>query len=250
MGSQDRSPAILISVVLFIYTALLVIPLYQGNSGTQLSMSGSLINPLAGIIILFIIVLYIIIRLHYGQSIVRIGELENRLTLTEEKKSEAENDYQQQMEKKLFEIGIINASLNREIAERIQAETKSRELSKKMELILNSAGEGIFGLDVDGNVTFVNTAAALMTGWEQEEMIDRPHHELVHHSYGDGSPHPPEECLINQACKDGLVHFSSDDFFWNSDGTRFPVEYVSTPIIDDDRLCGAVVVFRDKSTFT
>lgn len=250
MVSKYRSQTVLISIVLLVYTALLILPFYLGEAAGRPLTSGSLVNPLTGTIILLLIVLYIITRLHDTQGRARIDELENRLNLTEETRSDVEHDYQKQMEKKLFEIGVINAALNREIAERIQAETRSRELSKKMELILNSAGEGIFGLDLDGNVTFVNTAATLMTGWEPEEMIDRSHHELVHHSYGDGSPHPPEKCLISQACRDGQVHISSDDFFWNRDGTRFPVEYVSTPIIDDDTLCGAVVVFRDKSTFT
>ncbi len=238
---------LLISVVLFIYTLLLVVPLHRFKPAPS---SEPLISPLFGTMILFVLVLFIVLRLHDAQNRGIIYELKKRLATEEKAKSEVEQGYQQQMEKKLFEIGIINAALNREIAERMQAETESRELHKQMELILNSAGEGIFGLDIDGNVTFINTAAALMTGWKGEEIINRSHHELVHHSYPDGSPHPPELCLINQACKDGVVHFSSDDFFWTSEGTSFPVEYVSTPIIDDDRLCGAVVVFRDKSTFT
>ena len=132
----------------------------------------------------------------------------------------------------------------------MQAESESRELQKQMELILNSAGEGIFGLDIHGNVTFVNTAASLMTGWEREELIGKPHHQLVHHTHPDGSPHVPEECQINQACRDGLVHISAEDCFWTREGEHFPVEYVSTPIVDEGRLCGAVVVFRDKSTFS
>ena len=250
MINRRHAHSLLISVVLFIYTALIVFPLYQTGSGGSHLSPQFVISPLLGITVLFVAVLFIIIRLHDQRSRARIAELESSLNLTEENKSTVEQDYRQQMEKQLFEIGVINAALNREIAERIQAETKSRELGKKMELILNSAGEGIFGLDIDGTVTFVNTAAALMTGWEPEEMVGRSHHDLVHHSHPDGSVHLPEDCLINQACRDGQVHFSSDDFFWNRDGTTFPVEFVSTPIVEDDRLCGAVVVFRDKSTFT
>lgn len=239
---------LLISAVLLIYTVLLVGPgfgLFQG-----LQQPTSLFMPLAGIVTLFCFVLYIVIRLHGGRQRHKIAFLEKRLAETEKNKSDKELEHHGIMEKKLFEIGVINASLNREIAERIQAETESRELQRQMELILNSAGEGIFGLDLDGRVTFVNTAAALMTGWEREEMIGKLHHELVHHSYADGSTHPPEHCLINQACRDGKVHSSSDDFFWTSEGESFPVEYVSTPIMDNGRLCGAVVMFRDRSTFT
>lgn len=246
---HEQRNYLLISVVLLLYTFLLVIPVYTFGRGMSPLISKSLIVPLLGIGSLFAIVLYIIIRLHDNQSRTRISDLEERLEKTELNKSSVEQGYQQEMEKKLFEISVINASLNREIAERMQAEKEGRELQKRMELILNSAGEGIFGLDSDGNVTFVNTAAALMTGWERQEMIGKPHHELVHHSYQDGSPHPLEQCLISQAYRDGLVHFSSDDSFWTKEGTSFPVEYVSTPIMDNGRLSGAVVVFRDKSTF-
>lgn len=239
---------LLISAVLLIYTLLLLGPGFNLYHGLQ--QPASLIAPLAGIVVLFSVVLYIVIRLHGGQQRKRIAALEEQLAENEKTKSDKELEHHGNMEKKLFEIGIINASLNREIAERIQAETESRELQRQMELLLNSAGEGIFGLDLEGRVTFVNTAAALMTGWEREQMIGKEHHELVHHSYVDGNVHPPELCPINQACRDGKVHSSSDDYFWTSEGESFPVEYVSTPIMDNGRLCGAVVMFRDKSTFT
>ena len=240
---------IFISLILLFYTAIIIMPVYVTDGNISSLISNSLITPLFGIGCLFFIVLYIIIRLHDDQSRQKIMQLNTRLAETEKNISSAEKQYKEGMEKKLFEIGIINASLNREIAERIQAETESRELQKRMELILNSAGEGIFGLDTDGNVTFANTAAAVMTGWELDELVGHPHHELVHHSYENGTPHLSEKCLISQAYRDGIVHFSSDDVFWTKEGTSFPVEYVSTPIIDNSKLSGAVVVFRDKSTF-
>lgn len=245
MDEPHRNYA-LISAVLFIYTLIIVAP-FTITSGGQLP---SLAWQLAGFALLFGLVLYIIIRLHDEQNRKLFASLEQRLAAAERSKRDAEHGHHEVMEKKLVEIGIINASLNREVAERMQAETESRELQKQMELILNSAGEGIFGLDIHGNVTFVNTAASLMTGWEREEMIGKPHHELVHHSHPDGSSHDSEHCLITQACRDGLVHISADDCFWTREGDHFPVEYVSTPIVDDGRLCGAVVVFRDKSTFS
>lgn len=57
-----------------------------------------------------------------------------------------------------------------------------RQLSHRNELILNSAGEGIFGVDMKGRTTFVNPAAARMTGWEVEELIGQPQHTISHHS--------------------------------------------------------------------
>ena len=235
----------LISAVLLVYTSIIVTPYALHQTQPQ-----SLVWSLIGWAVLFLLVLFIIIRLHDEQSRKSLDAMEQKLAETERNKQDAEDGYHQIMEKKLFEIGMINASLNREIAERMQAETESRELQKQMELILNSAGEGIFGLDINGNVTFVNTAASLMTGWEREEMIGKPHHELVHHTGPDGTTHDPGECLITQACRDGLVHISAEDCFWTKEGDHFPVEYVSTPIVDEGRLCGAVVVFRDKSTFS
>jgi len=163
---------------------------------------------------------------------------------------EAYDDHEKIIEKRTLEISVINASLNREIAERIEAESSALELQRQMELILNSAGEGIFGLDINGAVIFANTSALLMIGYEKEELIGRSHHELVHHSHADNTAHEEKDCPIRQAYKDGIVHSCSNDVFWTKEGTSFPVEYVSTPIIDDSHICGAVVVFRDTSMFS
>jgi PAS domain S-box-containing protein len=128
--------------------------------------------------------------------------------------------------------------------------SKAKKMKKQLELIVNSAGEGIFGLDMEGNVTFMNKAASIMLGWNQEELIGKSHHKLVHHSHPDGSRYDETDCPIYMAYRDGQVHFKSDDFFWTKDGNSFPVEYNSTPIIEGKRLTGAVVVFRDLTTFS
>ena len=128
--------------------------------------------------------------------------------------------------------------------------SKAKKLQKQQELILNSAGEGIFGLDVEGKVTFMNKAASIMLGWDQNELIGRSHHELVHHSHSNGSKYQESDCPIYMACSDGQVHFNSDDVFWTKDGSNFNVEYSSTPIIEGQRITGAVVMFRDLTTFS
>ncbi len=127
--------------------------------------------------------------------------------------------------------------------------SKTKKLERQLDLIVNSAGEGIFGLDTAGNVTFMNKAASIMLGWEQNELIGKSHHELVHHSHKDGSRYKDSDCPIYMACRDGQVHFKSDDVFWTKDGSSFPVEYNSTPIIEGNKFTGAVVVFRDLTTF-
>ena len=152
-------------------------------------------------------------------------------------------------ERRTFEISVANASLNREIAERIQAETETKRIKRRMELILESAGEGIFGLDIAGKVTFVNKAAALMLGWESEDLVGQSHHALIHHTRAGGEPYPVSQCPIHQAYRDGKVHFGADEVFWKRDGASFPVEYISTPILENRRLTGAVVVFRDLTAY-
>ena len=83
-------------------------------------------------------------------------------------------------------------------------------LERRNELILDAAGEGIYGLDTDGLTTFVNPAAARMLGRGADELIGQPMHAVLHHKRPDGSPYPREECPIYAAFKDGQVHFVDD----------------------------------------
>ena len=137
--------------------------------------------------------------------------------------------------------------MDRDITERKQAEENLARLSRHNELILGSAAEGILGLDAQGNHTFVNPSAARMLGYEAEELLGRPSHSLWHHTKPDGSPYPEEECKIHASFRDGVVHRVSSEVFWRKDGTSFPVEYTSTPIIEQGRVVGAVVTFTDIS---
>ncbi len=141
--------------------------------------------------------------------------------------------------------GTYYSGIIRDISERKRAEDALRRLSRHNQLLLNSAGDGIYGLDLDGRTTFVNPAAARMLGWDIADLIGQPIHDLIHHSRSDGTLYPREACPIYAALKDGAVHQVHNEIFWRKDGTRFPVEYVSTPVHEDGMLVGAVVVFRD-----
>jgi PAS domain S-box-containing protein len=122
-----------------------------------------------------------------------------------------------------------------------------QHLRKRHQLILDSAGEGVYGLDAAGNTTFANEAATRILGWRAEDVIGQPLHDIHHHSYEDGSPYPREKCPIYSAIRDGQVHQLDCEVFWRTDGSSVPVEYTSTPIIEDGKITGAVVVFRDIS---
>lgn len=127
---------------------------------------------------------------------------------------------------------------------------KKDEVSKlqtQHQLILDSAGEGIYGLDRDGRITFSNAAATAILGWNLEDVLGQVAHDVHHHSHADGSPYPLDDCLIYAALRDGEIHRVDDEVFWHVDGSGVPVEYTSTPMFEDGEVCGVVVVFRDIS---
>jgi len=158
---------------------------------------------------------------------------------------EDENKTKRQLINELAELRQQIYRLGKLEIRRKQAEESFERLNHQNELILNAAGEGIFGLDIDGKHTFVNPAAAQMLGYTVNELIGRHSHTLWHYKKSDGSPHPVEECPIYAAYKDGRVHHRDDEVFWRKDGTCLPVMYTSTPIIEDGNIVGAVVTFRD-----
>jgi PAS domain S-box-containing protein len=144
----------------------------------------------------------------------------------------------------IFNEGYVNVYA-RNITIRKEAEKKLKQATRKNELILNSAGEGIYGLDLEGNTTFANPAAVEMLGYTEAELLGKPQHALIHHSKPDGSPYPRGDCPIYAAFMDGREHRESEEVFWRKDGTSFPVEYASMPIREDGKLVGAVVTFKD-----
>jgi PAS domain S-box-containing protein len=146
-----------------------------------------------------------------------------------------------------FTLKIL-AMVASHITEGIERENRSnsfRKLAKQTELFLNSAGEGIYGLDLEGKTTFVNPAGAKMLGYEVEELLGVPMHSTMHHTKPDGTPYPRETCPMYAAFKDGTVHQVDNEVLWRKDGTSFDVEYTSTPIWEDGQLAGAVVTFKD-----
>ncbi len=135
----------------------------------------------------------------------------------------------------------------RDISQRKIAEETLASVRHRHQLILDSAGEGILGLDRLGRHTFVNPAAAELLGYKPEELIGWVSHPLWHHTRRDGSPYPPAQCPIYASIHDGKVHRVTEDLFWRRDGSTFLVDFTSTPILEGSEVAGAVVVFRDIS---
>lgn len=133
---------------------------------------------------------------------------------------------------------------------RLNRELKRAQLhlEQRHELILNSVADGIYGVDLQGNSTFVNRAMERITGWKAEELIGQNQHDILHHTHADGTPHPRHECPVYATYRDNVPRFVDDDVFWKKDGSSIPVEYTSTPLKDEhEGVVGSVVVFRDIS---
>jgi len=120
-----------------------------------------------------------------------------------------------------------------------------REVEAQNQLILEAAGEGIYGINAEGKATFVNRAAQEMLGWNAEDLIGRELHSIIHHHHLDGGQFPAHECPIYDSFRRDKTVRVEDDAFWRKDGKPILVEYVSTPIYDHGILAGAVVIFRD-----
>ncbi len=139
---------------------------------------------------------------------------------------------------------VFNAFLH-DISERKRAERERAELTDRLRLLLESSGEGIYGVDTEGRCTFVNRAGAALVGWSPEELLGRPMHEATHHSRPDGSPYPAEECPVSRAIRAGQSCRDVEEVFWRRDGTSFPGRCSSHPLRDGDTVRGAVVLFTD-----
>ncbi len=126
---------------------------------------------------------------------------------------------------------------------------RSKEILRQSEedkrLLLNAAGEGIFGVDTAGQVTFINPAALRMFGFAIEEMLGQRAHVLIHHSHKDGSNYPVEDCPMYGSYAKAVDSHVVDEILWHKDGSSFPVEYSSTSITKNGKVIGAVVTFRD-----
>jgi PAS domain S-box-containing protein len=127
------------------------------------------------------------------------------------------------------------------------APTTRRLWRNQLELMLDSTGEGIYGIDMDGRCIFINRAGAELLGHEPDAVLGREMHGLIHHSHADGGHYPVADCPIVRAFRNGEPARIDCDVLWRADGTSFSAEYSSYPIIEDGLITGAVVTFTDIS---
>jgi two-component system sensor histidine kinase VicK len=132
-----------------------------------------------------------------------------------------------------------------DITEQTHAEEELNALTRQRQSILDSVGDGIFGMDMEGRLTFVNRSGAEMLGYSPQELLGQNMHTLIHHSHADGTPHPAEESLISGSVGRETPLHVDDDVFWRKDGKPLPVEYVACPLLESDHVDGIVVAFTD-----
>lgn len=134
-----------------------------------------------------------------------------------------------------------------DITERLKTKQALSKAEEQSRLLLEFSNEGIFGLDTQGVMTFVNPAAARMLGYSVSEMIGQCNHELIHYADADGQSLIRQDCRMTRAAMNGQPYHVDDEVLWRKDGSHFPVEYWSTPIFRDEELTGAVVTFHNIS---
>src|SRR5690348_14174735 len=138
--------------------------------------------------------------------------------------------------------------LYEDVSERRRAEARIREAEAHFRQLLDSSGEGIYGVDVEGHVTFFNPEASSLTGFTLPEVLGKGSHELLHHTRPDGAPYPAKDCPVYRALRDGQGIRMDDEVFWRKDGTPFPVSLTAFPLRElNGSVSGAVVTFTDTS---
>ncbi len=142
-------------------------------------------------------------------------------------------------------LAETNADLDATARSLEQANRAFAGANRRLNLILQSASEGICGVDRDERITFANPAACALTGYSNEEMLGRSLHVLLHHTRADGTPAPTIDCPVFEVLRTGEARGGSEDIYWRKDGTSFPVEFAASPMLEDGRVEGAVVVFHE-----
>jgi two-component system, OmpR family, sensor histidine kinase VicK len=134
-----------------------------------------------------------------------------------------------------------------DVSEQYEAEEALHMATRQRELILESVGDGIFGIDLDGKVTFINEAGARALGYTPDQLTGRDLHDLIHYSHADGTPYSRSTSPILQALRRSEPIRMLDEVFWRRDRVAIQVEYSANPLMEDGQISGMVVAFQDVS---
>jgi len=134
-----------------------------------------------------------------------------------------------------------------EITDLKEAEEALHQVSRRNELLLTAAGEGIYGVNTDRVTTFINPAALAMLGYAEHEVVGTQQHALFHHHHPDGSDYPEATCPICLTLADGETRRCENEWFIRKDGSFFPVALTVTAMETDGRRSGAVAMFQDMT---
>ncbi len=133
---------------------------------------------------------------------------------------------------------------------KLQVQQKAAALNEseaRFQMLLMGLGEGVYGVNMKGQATFINPAALRMLGISGEAVLGRDQHLLFHHHHADGRDYPHADCPIALTLADGRPRHEEEEWFWHQDGGGFPVSLTVTPVLKNGVRVGAVVVFQDIS---
>ena len=146
------------------------------------------------------------------------------------------------------EVAILSQNVDKMAESVTEHQNMLREQSEYIKLLMDSTAEAIYGVDMEGVCTFVNPACLRMLGYNNEsDLVGKKIHNLIHHTYPNGEPYPIEQCVVRLAALEGKSSHCDHEVHWRPDGTSFPVEYWSHPIVKDNKQIGSVVTFIDIS---
>jgi two-component system, sensor histidine kinase and response regulator len=180
---------------------------------------------------------------HGDDELGRLADGFNRMLQQIELREEDLREARTTLEKRVEER---TRELKEEIMERRRAEQALGQSEETTRLLLDSTAEAIYGVSVTGECTFANPSCLRMLAYDDaEELLGKNMHALMHHTRADGTLYPVTECKLREAFRLGVDRHVDDEIFWRRDGTSFPAEYWSHPVIRGKQIVGAVVTFSD-----
>ncbi len=136
-------------------------------------------------------------------------------------------------------------AIRTEITAQKNLEETSRKQEVRLRTILDNLGEGVYTLDADGKLNYLNAEGERLIGWRLEELAGKGLHDIIHHHRADGRPLPAAECPIHLAMRDRRVFRSGEEVFFHRDGTPLPVKITGAPLALEGEWQGSVAVFSD-----